>query len=80
MPELPTRFLRNSLSNYLNTGTAAVIALAMTPVLANGLGPERYGIWAFAGSLALYLEVFELGFGAATVSYTHLTLPTTPYV
>jgi O-antigen/teichoic acid export membrane protein len=69
VPELPRRFLRNSISNYLNTGTMAVLALAMTPVLANGLGPERYGIWAFAGSLALYLELFEFGFGAATIRY-----------
>src|SRR5688500_587998 len=69
VPELPRRFLRNSISNYLNTGTAAVVALAMTPVLANGLGPERYGIWAFAGSLALYLALFEFGFGAATIRY-----------
>jgi O-antigen/teichoic acid export membrane protein len=69
VPELPRRFLRNSISNYLNTGTAAVLALVMTPVLANGLGPERYGIWAFAASLALYLELFEFGFGAATIRY-----------
>lgn len=69
MPELPRRFLRNSISNYLNTGTVAILALVMTPVLANGLGPERYGIWAFAGSLALYLELFEFGFGAATIRY-----------
>lgn len=69
MPELPTRFVRNSISNYVNTGTTAVIALAMTPVLANGLGPQQYGIWALAGSMALYLELFEFGFGAATIKY-----------
>jgi O-antigen/teichoic acid export membrane protein len=69
MAELPARFLRNTISNYLNTGTTAAITLVMTPVLANGLGAEGYGIWAFAGSLALYLELFEFGFGAATIKY-----------
>jgi O-antigen/teichoic acid export membrane protein len=69
MAELPARFLRNSISNYANTGSMALVTLVLTPVLARGLGPEEYGIWAFAASLALYLELFEFGFGAATVKY-----------
>lgn len=35
----------------------------MTPVLARGLGAEGYGIWVLVASFALYLELFELGFG-----------------
>jgi O-antigen/teichoic acid export membrane protein len=69
MAELPARFLRNSISNYLNTGSMALVTIALTPLLARGLGAEQYGIWAFAGSLALYLELFEVGFGAATIKY-----------
>jgi O-antigen/teichoic acid export membrane protein len=69
MAELPARFLRNSISNYVNTGSMALVTVLLTPLLARGLGAEQYGIWAFAGSLALYLELFEFGFGAATVKY-----------
>lgn len=69
MPELPRRFRRSVLTNYLNTGTTAVVALVMTPVLVHGLGTEAYGIWVLAGSLALYLELLEFGFGLATVKY-----------
>lgn len=69
MAELPARFLRNSISNYVNTGSMALVTVVLTPLLARGLGAEQYGIWAFAGSLALYLELFEFGFGAATVKY-----------
>lgn len=35
----------------------------MTPVLARGLGAEGYGIWVLVASFALYMELFELGFG-----------------
>jgi O-antigen/teichoic acid export membrane protein len=69
MAELPAHFLRNSISNYANTGSMALVTVVLTPLLARGLGAEQYGIWAFAGSLALYLELFEFGFGAATVKY-----------
>jgi O-antigen/teichoic acid export membrane protein len=69
MAELPARFLRNSISNYLNTGSMALFTLVMTPLLARALGAEQYGIWAFAGSFVLYLELFEFGFGAATIKY-----------
>lgn len=60
---LPARYRRNVVSSYLVTGTGAVLALVMTPVLARGLGAEGYGIWVLVASFALYLELFELGFG-----------------
>ena len=69
MAELPARFLRNSISNYVNTGSMALFTVLMTPLLARSLGAEQYGIWAFAGSFVLYLELFEFGFGAATIKY-----------
>ncbi len=69
MPKLPRRFRRSVLTNYLNTATTAVVALVMTPVLVHGLGTEAYGIWVLAGSLALYLELLEFGFGLATVKF-----------
>ena len=53
MAELPARFLRNSISNYVNTGSMALFTVLMTPLLARSLGAEQYGIWAFAGSFVL---------------------------
>lgn len=66
---LPARFRRNTITLYLNTITSAVVALVMTPVLAHGLGKHDYGIWVVVGSMILYLELLEFGFGTATIKY-----------
>jgi O-antigen/teichoic acid export membrane protein len=65
--ELPRRFRRSVTSSYLRTVTQAGVALVLTPVLVHGLGKTDYGIWTVVLSLALYLELFEFGLGAATV-------------
>jgi O-antigen/teichoic acid export membrane protein len=49
----------------LATAVAALAALAVTPVLLHHLGESAYGVWALATSLVGYLELLELGFGAA---------------
>jgi O-antigen/teichoic acid export membrane protein len=69
MAALPARFRRNTATLYLNTFAAAVIALVMTPVLAQGLGKHDFGIWVVVGSMILYLELLEFGFGTATIKY-----------
>jgi O-antigen/teichoic acid export membrane protein len=69
MAALPARFRRNTFTLYLNTIAAAVIALVMTPVLAQGLGKHDFGIWVVVGSMILYLELLEFGFGTATIKY-----------
>ena len=69
MAALPARFRRNTATLYLNTIASAVIALVMTPVLATGLGKHDYGIWLVVGSMILYLELLEFGFGTATIKY-----------
>lgn len=66
---LPPSFRRNALSSYLNTAATLVIALVTVPVLTRGLGGTEYGIWVLVGSLVLYLELFEFGFGTTTVRY-----------
>jgi O-antigen/teichoic acid export membrane protein len=66
---MPARFGRNLVSLYLNTAMSALIAIVMTPVLAHGLGKEQFGIWVVVGSMILYLELLEFGFGSATVKY-----------
>lgn len=69
MAALPARFRRNTATLYLNTFASAVIALVMTPVLALSLGKHDFGIWAVVGSMILYLELLEFGFGTATIKY-----------
>jgi glycosyltransferase involved in cell wall biosynthesis/O-antigen/teichoic acid export membrane protein len=66
---LPTRLRWNALSNYANTAVTIVLAIVMTPVLVHGLGKEGYGLWTLIGSLVVYLEAFNLGFGTAAMRY-----------
>ena len=66
---VPTRFRRNVAVNYANRAVSALVALAVTPVLAHGLGKEQYGIWILATSLSLYVDVLDVGVSAATVRY-----------
>ena len=69
MARLPVRFRRNTLSAYGLTFTAMVLGLLVTPVLTGELTKNEYGIWALAGSTVMYLELLQLGFGAATTKY-----------
>lgn len=69
MSSLPRRFRRNASSSWARIGTQGLITIVMTPVLVHGLGQTKYGIWALAFSLVLYLELFEFGLGTATVKY-----------
>lgn len=69
MAALPARFRRNTATLYLNTFASALIALVMTPILTQGLGKHDFGIWAVVGSMILYLELLEFGFGTATIKY-----------
>jgi glycosyltransferase involved in cell wall biosynthesis/O-antigen/teichoic acid export membrane protein len=66
---LPSRLRWNAVSNYAYTAVTVVLALVMTPVLVHGLGKERYGIWTLIGSLVVYLEAFNFGFGTATMRF-----------
>lgn len=69
MSAIPSRFRRNVASNYLNTATLTVVALVGTPILVRGLGQTEYGIWVLVGSTAAYFDLFNLGFGRASVKY-----------
>ena len=66
---LPASFRRTALTSYLNTAASLVVALVTVPLLARGLGPQEYGIWVLVGSLVLYLELLEFGFGTTTIRY-----------
>lgn len=66
---LPRRFGRTVVTNYGSSIGGAVIALVMTPVLARGLGPERFGVWALVGGLAIYSDFLQLGLVTAGVKH-----------
>ena len=46
-----------------------VVTFFMTPILVDGLGDDRYGIWVFVESIIQYLALFDLGITAAVVKY-----------
>lgn len=63
---LPARMAPALLTNYAAEALNAVVALVTTPILLHHLGTDAFGIWVLAGSVILYLELFEFGFGSAT--------------
>ncbi|MBK5305578.1 MAG: oligosaccharide flippase family protein [Frankiaceae bacterium] len=69
MSVLPAGFRRSALSNYLATASSLVLALVTVPLLTSGLGRTGYGVWVLVGSLIMYLEIFEFGFGTTTIRY-----------
>ena len=46
-----------------------VVTFFMTPILVDGLGDDRYGIWVFVESIIQYLALLDLGITAAVVKY-----------
>jgi O-antigen/teichoic acid export membrane protein len=66
MDGLPKRMAPTMLATYGAEIVNAVAALVATPLLLHHLGSTAFGVWALAGSVILYLELFEFGFGSAT--------------
>ena len=64
---LPKRFGKNVFMNYVAQGTTSLAAVLVTPFLLHHLGAATYGLWVVASSSVAYLELFELGFGGATI-------------
>jgi O-antigen/teichoic acid export membrane protein len=63
---LPRRMAPTLVATYTAEVVNAVAALVATPLLLHRLGSSAFGVWVLAGSVILYLELFEFGFGAAT--------------
>jgi len=64
---LPQNLGRNVFVNYLAVVAISVTALVTTPVLLHHLGTAAFGVYALAGSVVAYLQLFDMGFGAATI-------------
>jgi len=56
---------RNVVWNLIGLGAPMLVAIFCIPVLARGLGTERFGILALAWALIGYASLFDLGLGRA---------------
>lgn len=65
------RFLRrNAVSVYAVYGAAIVSGLVVTPITLHALGEDGLGIWAFIGSITLYLTLLDFGLGPSVVRFS----------
>jgi O-antigen/teichoic acid export membrane protein len=64
------RLRANLASIYLVYALAFLSGAIVTPVVFNALGKEAYGVWAFIGSLTIYLGLLDLGVGPSVVRFT----------
>jgi O-antigen/teichoic acid export membrane protein len=62
--------LRNLAGNYLVYAASIVVGLALTPVVIRELGTTAFGVWAFIGSVAVFLRVLDLGLGPTLVRHS----------
>jgi O-antigen/teichoic acid export membrane protein len=60
---------RNLVSSYTVYAASLVSGLVVTPIVVHALGKTEYGIWAFIGSLAVYLGLLDLGVGPSVVRF-----------
>lgn len=60
---------RNAALNLIGQGLPLVVAVAATPFVVRGLGPERYGILSMAWVVLGYFGIFDLGLGRATTKF-----------
>jgi O-antigen/teichoic acid export membrane protein len=63
-------FRRNVLGTYGVYAAVIVSGLVVTPITLHALGNEAFGIWAFIGSITIYLSVLDLGVGPSIVRFT----------
>ncbi len=64
------RFVRRNLaSSYAVYAASLVSGLAITPIIVRHLGKTEYGLWAFIGSLTVYLALLDLGVGPSVVRF-----------
>lgn len=62
-------FRRNALGIYATYGAAIVSGLVVTPIVLGELGKASFGIWAFIGSITVYLMVLDFGVGPSIVRF-----------
>jgi O-antigen/teichoic acid export membrane protein len=60
---------RNLATSYAVYAASFVSGLIVTPIIVHELGQTEYGLWAFVGSLTVYLALLDLGVGPSIVRY-----------
>lgn len=64
-----TTVVRNTVWNIIGGAVYPVVGMAVVPLMVRGLGTERYGLWALAGSVLGYFIVFDLGLGRSVTKF-----------
>jgi O-antigen/teichoic acid export membrane protein len=62
-------FRRNVFGTYAVYAAAIVSGLLVTPITLHALGDDAFGIWAFIGSITIYLSVLDLGVGPSIIRF-----------
>ncbi len=62
-----TLLARGAVLNLLGQGTPLIVALLCLPFVANGLGPERFGLLVLCWTVVSTATAFDLGFARVTV-------------
>ncbi len=67
MPDRPPldRYLGNTLATGLGQLARLAVVFWLTPILIDGLGLTRYGIWVLLFALVEYTELFTFGIGSS---------------
>jgi len=63
------RVFLNSLSGVVFFAVTAVIAFFLSPIVVRELGNQNYGVWEILLSVLGYLQILDLGIGAAIIRY-----------
>lgn len=64
------RFLRRNLISAYAAYAASILAgLVTVPLIVRAVGVEGYGIWAFIGSIVVFLGLLDLGVGPSLVRF-----------
>jgi O-antigen/teichoic acid export membrane protein len=66
--EKPSQVATNIVTTYAARGMSAVSLFVLFPLVAGGVGPEAFGVYLLATSIALLLQT-DLGMGSATVKF-----------
>jgi O-antigen/teichoic acid export membrane protein len=64
------RLLRRNLLGVYGVYAASIASgFVVTPVVLHGIGQEQFGVWAFIGSLTIYLALLDVGVGPSIVRF-----------
>ena len=64
------RLLRRNLFGVYGVYAASIVSgFVVTPVVIHAIGRQEFGVWAFIGSLTIYLALLDVGVGPSIVRF-----------